>query len=97
MKKDTPLAESDPDVPCPKCRRALVRGYSRAPHGIQWRTEAEKPLRWRAIWRALPSTLHWWAFRESPSWRCAECGIILIEHGRSVSSREDAVGEETRR
>ena len=65
----------------------MQSGYIRAPHGIHWRGESEKPLRWRFIWKALPNTLAWSTFRENRSWRCVHCQVLTIDHSLSFPTK----------
>ncbi len=77
-------------VTCFRCGRPMAAGFARAPHGIQWRTPAEPPLRWRRVWRVLRNTLAWWSFRENPAWRCAECELLVVDHSHSLPTKRPA-------
>ena len=81
------------DAPrCPCCGEPMQSGYVRAPTGIQWRDESQKPLRWRFIWNALPHTLDWWTFRENRAWRCDQCQTLTIDHSRSLPAKDRRTG-----
>ena len=71
---------------CPKCEQPMTKGYTRAPFGIQWRGENDKPLRWNPIWKALSHTLHWWTFRENKAWQCLHCHVVTIDCSESYPS-----------
>lgn len=76
---------------CPKCGQGMVPGFTRAPHGLYWRTTSEKPLRWGWIGNALANTLSWWTCRENQAFHCASCKMILIDHSQSFPSRKGAL------
>jgi hypothetical protein len=81
--------KEQPVVRCPTCGRAMVRGYSHAACGIQWRSEFDRPKRWTVAWRFLPSTVHWWSMRENVAWHCSTCSIVVIDHSASVVPRRE--------
>ena len=87
--------KSEYETNCPKCGSSMLKGFSRAPHGLFWRAEGDKPIRWRYIGKALSETLHWWTFRENRAWRCKRCNWLVIDHSCSFpSKRTNAVVDE---